>query len=88
MDLAHLLQLYWGSWEKSSKLIIVDFYGNELYNDVCDINRRGFIMDKKFNDERLSNYIWSCEVDGFGFENNTIIIQLGNDKRLLSYLYN
>lgn len=87
MDLAQLLQLYWGSWEKSSKLIIVDFYGKELYNDVCDINRRRFIMDKKFNDE-MSYYIWSCEVDGFGFENNTIIIQLKKDKRLQSYLYN
>ena len=87
MDLAQLLQLYWGSWEKDSKLIIVDFYGKELYNDVCDINKRRFIMDKIFNDE-MSYYIWSCEIDGFGFENKTMIVQLKKDKRLHAYLYN
>jgi hypothetical protein len=87
MDLAHLLQLYYGSWEKDAKLIIMDNYGTELYNDTCDINKRRFVMDKKYNDE-MSYYIWSCEVDGFTFENDSIVIWLKKDKRLESYLYN
>lgn len=87
MSISQLLQLYYGSWEKDTKLIILDYYGKELYNDTCDINKRGFVMDKKFNDE-MSNYIWSCEIDGFGFENNAIVIQLKKDKKLYAYLYN
>ena len=86
MDLAHLLQLYSGSYRNDSRLIIYDYYGHEIYDNTADINKRGFIMDKIFNDE-MSYYIWSCDVDCFDCSDNEITIWLRYNKRLYNYLY-